>query len=254
MLEIHGLLTVTKLAAGVRDPNRVNVFINDKFAFSLDVAQVVEYGVKAKRVITPERLEELKAASEFGKLYQRTLEWVLTRPHSMRETKDYLRRKQMKRAADNRQRARNAEATKSEPAKLRKVERGNKWQKLPTKQLPEIQEETMELVVTRLIERGYLDDRKFAQYYVENRFVSKGISPKRLKMELQRKGIAGEIISEVMTKIPRDEKKEMEKIIVKKRARYDDQKLVAYLVRQGFPYADAKEAVEKFGALDNFMA
>lgn len=72
---------VTKLAAGVRDPNRINVFIDGKFAFSLDVAQVVELQVKIGQKLSADRMGELRNASEFGKLYQRTLEWVLMRPH-----------------------------------------------------------------------------------------------------------------------------------------------------------------------------
>ena len=36
------VLTITQLTSGVRDPNRVNVFVNDKFALSLDVKQVVD--------------------------------------------------------------------------------------------------------------------------------------------------------------------------------------------------------------------
>ena len=40
----------TKMTPGVRDPNRVNVFLDGRFAFSLDVAQVVELGVKVDQV------------------------------------------------------------------------------------------------------------------------------------------------------------------------------------------------------------
>ncbi len=94
--------------------------------------------------ITPERLTELQTASEFGKLYQRTLEWALTRPHSVLETKNYLKRRQIKRRQLNRQRVRDEK-----------------------KPLNEFEDEVVELVVERLIERGFLNDQKFAEYYVE---------------------------------------------------------------------------------------
>ena len=55
-----------------------------------------------------------------------------------------------------------------------------------------------DLIVQRLCEKGYVDDEKFAEYYVENRFVKKGISKKRLKMELMKKGISQDIIEEVL--------------------------------------------------------
>ena len=100
-----------------------------------------------------------------------------------------------------------------------------------------------DLIVERLVERGYVDDVKFAQYYVENRFVKKGVSRKRLKMELMKKGISQDIVEEVLD--GRNDEEEILKIIAKKRAKYDDEKLVAYLCRQGFSYQLAKELVEK---------
>lgn len=213
--------TITKLVSGARDTNRVNVFLDGKFALSLDVAQVVELQIKVGQKVDAERLEVLRGASEFGKLYQRTLEWVLTRPHSIRETKDYLRRRQQKRLVTNRQRIREEK-----------------------KPFPEIQNETIELVVERLIQRGYLDDGKFANYYVENRFVKKGVSAKRLRMELQKKGVANAEIEVALSAGARDDDNELRKMLVKKRTRYDDQKLIAYLVRQGFDYHKVVEAVQ----------
>ncbi len=214
---------VTKMTPGVRDPNRVNVFLDGRFAFSLDVAQVVELGVKVDQELSPERLKELQDASEFGKLYQRTLEWVLTRPHSIRETRDYLRRRQIKRRQLNRQREREEK-----------------------KPLAELRDGMMELVVERLIAKGYLNDEKFAAYYIENRYVRRGISHKRLRMELQKKGVDTDIVNRLLSQEARDEDEEIMKMIAKKRKKYDDYKLVNYLVRQGFGFQMAKEAVEKY--------
>ena len=69
---------------------------------------------------------------------------------------------------------------------------------------------------------------------MENRFVKKGISKKRLKMELIKKGIVKDIIDEVLD--GRNDEEEIRKMINKKREKYDDEKLMAYLVRQGFSY------------------
>lgn len=214
---------ITKLTAGVRDPNRVNVFLDGRFAFSLDVAQVVDLDVKVDQELSPERLKELKDASEFGKLYQRTLEWVLTRPHSVRETKDYLKRRQIKRRQLNKQREREEK-----------------------KPLAELRDDMMELVVERLITKGYLNDEKFAAYYIENRYVRRGISHKRLKVELRGKGVDGDVVNRLLGQEVRDENEEIMKMIAKKRKKYDDFRLVNYLVRQGFGYQMAKESVEKY--------
>lgn len=215
--------TITRLAPGVRDQNRVNVFLDGHFAFSLDVAQVVDLDVKVNQKVSKERLKELQCASEFGKLYQRTLEWVLTRPHSVRETRDYLKRRKFKRQMLNRQRARE--------------------EKRP---LPEIQDDIATQVVMRLVEKGYLDDLKFAKFYVENRHVRKGISHKRLRMELKRKGVDDEKIHIAMNTVSRDENEEIMKMIAKKCKKYNDFQLVGYLSRQGFDLQTAKTAVERY--------
>lgn len=217
--------TITRLTPGVRDQNRVNVFLDGHFAFSLDVAQVIDLDVKVNQKVDKERLKSLQCASEFGKLYQRTLEWVLTRPHSVRETRDYLKRRKFKRQMLNRQRARE--------------------EKRP---LPEIQDEIATQVLERLIEKGYLDDLKFAKFYVENRHVRKGISHKRLRMELKRKGVDDEKIHIAMNVVPRDENEEIMKMIAKKRKKYNDFQLVGYLSRQGFDLQTAKTAVERYKA------
>lgn len=103
----------------------------------------------------------------------------------------------------------------------------------------------MHLVLERLIEKKYLNDQKFAEFYVENRYVRRGISHKRLKMELQKKGVSPELISAAMAKVQRDENEEIFKVIAKKRKKYNDFQLIGYLTRQGFNFQQAKDAVEK---------
>ena len=97
----------------------------------------------------------------------------------------------------------------------------------------------------RLLEKKYLDDAKFAQFYVENRFVKKGISAKRLKMELFKKGVSESDIEQALAESGRSDEEEIRKMIAKKRAHYDDEKLIQYLCRQGFSYSLVRELVAK---------
>ena len=87
------VLKITDIRQAVKNENRVNVFVNKKYSFSLDVAQLVDLKLKVGAEITEEDLVEYKKLSEFGKLYQRTLEWLLIKPRSIKETRDYLWRK-----------------------------------------------------------------------------------------------------------------------------------------------------------------
>ena len=186
---------ITGLKQGVKNPNRVNVFVDGKYALSLDLTQVVDLGVKIGRVLSADELDELKRASEFGKLYQRALEWALVRPRSERELYDYLYKKIYEKKIDK---------------------------------------NYINNIINRLKDKKYVNDRIFAGWYVENRFVKKGISRKRLRLELTKKGVAREIVDEVLD--GRNDEEEISKIIAKKRDKYDDEKLIQYLCRQGFPY------------------
>lgn len=240
---LGGVIKITNIKQGVKNPNRVNVFVNGKYAFSLDVAQVVDMGVKIGRVISEEELADYKRASEFGKAYQRALEWVLMRPRSVRELKDYLKRREMQGEAKERKKdwERDREIVdliaRGEDVDAKRLEKRAERTKNRAKY------DFKDLILERLVERGYVDDVKFARYYVENRFVKKGVSRKRLKMELMKKGISQEIINEVLSE--RNDEEEILKIIAKKRAKYTDEKLVAYLCRQGFSYDLARDLVEK---------
>ena len=219
-------MEITDLKQGVKNPDRVNVFIDGAFSFSLDVSQVVDYKIKIGKKLTSDELDELKRASDFGKAYQRTLEWVLARPRSVRELKDYLKRSEYKKEME---------------------ERKKEWQaKDDVRKKKRMQREKVDYsdtVMKRIIERGYVDDKKFAEWYVQNRFVKKGVSKKRLEMELAGKGVSGDIIKEVIG--ARDDEEEIRKVALKKRARYDDEKLIQYLCRQGFSYELAKKVVKE---------
>ena len=207
-IESGAELKITDLKQGVRNPNRVNVFVDGKFAFSLDVAQVVDFKIKVGKLLEPEELLEYQKASEFGKLYQRALEWVLTRPRSEKELRDYLYKKVYEK-------------------------------KLDKKYIDDI--------VEKLKEKKYLDDTRFAEWYVENRFVKKGVSARRLRMELMKKGVEKSIIEEVLSVSERNDKDEILKIIAKKRAKYTDEKLIQYLCRQGFSFELVSELVRSSG-------
>ncbi len=199
---------VTDIRQAVKNQNRVNIFVNGKYAFSLDLAQLVDLKLKIGKEITEDELVEYKRLSEFGKLYQRTLEWVLTRPRSVKETEDYL------------------------------------YKKIYEKKL---EKNYLNNIIEKLKSRNYLDDEKFAEWYVENRFVKKGVSERRLRMELVKKGIGGEVVEKALRGSGRNDEEEIRKIITKKRTRYDDEKLIQYLCRQGFSYELVQNLVQFYG-------
>lgn len=198
----------------------MNVSIDGKYKFSLDISQVTELGVKVGRKVSEEELLVLEMESLFGKLYSLALNYSFSRPHSVRELRDYLYRKTL--------------TTKFRTRKGEVREKEGYSPALTTR------------VLEKLQHRGYVDDEKFARWWVENRNQTKGTSLRKLSAELRAKGVNGEIINEVLVSSERNDGNELAKIIAKKRAKYpDEQKLIAYLARQGFRYDDIQAALNE---------
>lgn len=214
---------ITDIKEAVRDQDRLNIYIDGKFFCSLALSQVVDLKLKIGRVLTNEELVELKRASEFGKLYQRALEYALLRPHSQKELRDYLKKK-----------------TLSRTIRVKNKKTGE----YQTKLKEGFDASLVEPVLARLIERGYVDDERFAHLWVENRSVRKGVSQKKLRLELQAKGVAQDIIENCLSEGVRNEQEELAKVIARKAKKYpDEQKLIQYLLRQGFNYSDILDAL-----------
>lgn len=224
-------MKITAISAQVRNPDRVNISVDGKYRFSLDMFQLVDLGVKVGKEYSEEELVALETESQFGKLYIRALEYTMIRPHSAREIRDYLWRK--------------TRTTKKlqKPSERQKA-RGNFESKIV--ETPGVSQELTDRVYDRLLEKGYIDDEKFTRWWVENRNQTKGTSRRKLQAELRAKGVESSIIDEALETTERNDEDELAKIIAKKRKKYpDEQKLMAYLARQGFSYDDIKSALDR---------
>jgi len=109
-----------------------------------------------------------------------------------------------------------------------------------------LENEVITSIVEKLISKNFIDDNRFALWWVENRMIKKGVSKRRLQQELMTKGVAAEIISNALDDVQRDEIEEIAKIIKRKINRYDDDKLKSYLMRQGFKYGDILLAISNY--------
>ncbi|MCL2451543.1 RecX family transcriptional regulator [Candidatus Saccharibacteria bacterium] len=195
-------MKITKVAPAVKTAGRYNVFVDEKYSFSLDETQLFKLGLRKDDEISEERLNELKTESDFGKNYIRAVDLVSRRLRSEKEIRDYA------------------------------------WRKNWTK-------ENVEKVIARLRERGFLDDAKFAESFVRSRANLHNYSKRKMILELRKKGISSEIIERIMADSEDfDETAALKKLIAKKRGNYEtEQKLIAYLARQGFNYDDIKSAL-----------
>lgn len=216
-----GFFIITDIKQAVKNQNRVNIFVNEKYRFSLDIFQLTQLNIKVGSKFTKTEIENLEQQSEFGKLYALALNYCLMRPHSKKEISDYLWKKTLNR-------------------KLKNRKTGEFYEKKGVSKI------SVEQVLSRLIEKKYIDDEKFAKFWVENRNQRKGSSIKKLKSELFSKGVSSDIIEQVLSESNRNDEDEIQKIIAKKAKRYtDEQKLIAYLARQGFSFGEIKKAISK---------
>lgn len=210
-------MKITSISSQMKNPNRVNISVDGTYLFSLDIFQVVDLGIKVGNEYSESELAHLRTESEFGKLYSRALEYVLMRPHSRREIKDYLWRK-----------------TRDTKYKDRA---GN------IKDRAGVSVSVTKRVLEQLELKGHVNDESFARFWVEYRNRTKGSSMKKLSAELMAKGVERSIIEMVIGETDRTDHDELMKIVAKKRRRYDsDEKFMQYLARQGFSY-DAIKSV-----------
>ena len=194
-------MKITAIKQQVKNPERVSIFVDGKYEFSLSLDELVKYKLKNNDELDKADLKKFKKISADGKLRARALEWLLNRPHSEREFRDYLYRK------------------KVEP-------------------------EQADSLVDEFIERGYLDNMKFALWFTELQ-ARRGKSDRAIKAELFKKGIGRELADETMPESAGDESQRLKAMIDKKRrlSRYknDPQKLAKYLTAQGFSWQDVKQ-------------
>ena len=107
----------------------------------------------------------------------------------------------------------------------------------------EYPKEAVESAIAYVTSYGYLDDRRYAEHYIEWKKQGKGKA--RLKMELVQKGISREIIEEVLESTDFGETREMIRQIILKKRKTDipmnvkeKQRLYGFLLRKGFSSSD----------------
>lgn len=193
---------ITRLAAGKRDPTRVNVFLDHKFAFTLSADEVIKHQLHPHQNLEDKQVQELQELGTQEKLFGKILNFLSYRPRSRREVEDRLKQYLRDHAAPH---------------------------------------SVIDSTLRRLTRLGYLDDLKFAAWFVESRRTSRPRSTRHLRSELMGKGIARDVIDQVLSEHA-DEAIALRALITKHSHKPPD-KLVAFLARRGFPYSLIKQTL-----------
>jgi regulatory protein len=116
--------------------------------------------------------------------------------------------------------------------------------------------EVIQKIIGTLTEQKFLNDENFARSWIASRARFRPRGKQLLKIELQQKGIAKDIIEKVLSEkqedLP-DELTQAKELIKRKMERFKDlsrqeiyQKVGAFLARRGFSWSIAKKAIDSF--------
>jgi regulatory protein len=196
---------ITALKVQKRNNQRVNLYLDDTFAFGL--SRLTAAWLEVGQELDDEKILELQAAAENEAAYQRALHFLSFRPRTIKEVERNLRKHNISDAV-----------------------------------IPEI--------IERLSRNSLVNDKSFAQDWVENRSEFRPRGRRALRMELRQKGIENDVIDEVLNEI--DEEDLAYRAAYKadrkyRRFEWDEyrKKMIAFLARRGFNYSTAAPIIEK---------
>lgn len=118
-------------------------------------------------------------------------------------------------------------------------------------------EKSVDTAVEKLLDLGLVNDRRYAELLTRELFERKKYGKNRVRSELFRKGIASDIINEVLEEYENEnEPDNVQTIVDIIRKKYYNklideksrQKVVAALVRLGYSFSDIRQAMREFSS------
>lgn len=202
-------LQITDIQTQKKREGYYSIFINEEYSFSLSELDLSAANLHIGQTVSEEAFEELKKRSLVSKTYNRALYYLRYGPRTTAQMQQYLARK------------------------------------------AGFAEEEITLAITRLVDEGYLDDTAYVESFLEARQISRPRSKRQLAAELQKKGVPRALVDEKLSEIGEDSQIQAVLQIAQKKMllpRFQDkQKLIEYLMRQGFSYSVIKQALAELG-------
>jgi regulatory protein len=197
--------TVTALEIQKRNKERVNVYLDGEYAFSLAAIEAAR--LRKGQALTEAEISELRSRDDVNRAVDYAARFLSYRPRSTAEIRQHLTGKQL------------------EPAAI-------------------------DSAIERMTDLGYLDDRAFARFWLENRNAFKPRGPAALRYELRQKGVSDQIIAAVLEDIDVDDAAYRAAWQRAKRLRGRSQeefrqKLGSFLQRRGFGFGTSRDVIER---------
>lgn len=194
-----------------KNKKRVNIYLDDKFGFGLDLGDYMKLGLKVEQVLSDIEITEILKKAELQKTLDKLLRFATHRPRSEKEIDNWLRKYKV-------------------------------HQSLITD------------LFNKLKRLELLDDKKFAEWWVEQRMSFRPKSKRILNYELRIKGINKNIIEDVLSEVKIDEEKIAKEMLAKKIYKWEKlpkfeakRKMSEFLARKGFGWDVIKKVVKEIG-------
>ena len=78
-----------------RDGKRVNVYLDGKFGFGIDLDNLVKFKIKIEKEFSQSEIDKIIYEAEFAKTYNKLLNFATLRPRSEKEVFDWSKRKKV---------------------------------------------------------------------------------------------------------------------------------------------------------------
>lgn len=197
---------ITRLERQKRNQERVNVYLDDEFAFGLHELDAA--GLRKGQELSEADITELRHKDAINRAVDRGVQLLSYRPRSTHEIR----------------------------------------QKLHDKDVPDA---VIDAAIERLERLGYVNDREFARFWIENRTNFKPRGARALRFELRQKGVPDAIIGELLDDLV-DEDEAAYSAAVPRARRFRGQtrqvfkqKVGSFLQRRGFGYSVAIRAIDR---------
>ncbi|MBO4382510.1 MAG: regulatory protein RecX [Clostridia bacterium] len=208
-----------KLTAKPGKGEKIHLSLDGEYIATVNADYWFSCGIRSGEDVSPEQLEELLTESSRRKMMNKALDLLSLRDYSRKELSDKL-------------------VTKALEQRDRK-----------DRDLQQIKAQAAD-ICDRLEELGLLDEERFARTYAEELLRRKHLSKNGLKTALIRKGVARDILEQVLEEVEVDPEAQIRELLSTKFKTRDltDEKqkarTVNALLRLGYTYADIRSVID----------
>lgn len=204
-------MKVTKLVSQKRDPDRVNMYIDEEFYCGISLDGIAKFNIYLGKELEESDLEEILFEELKNRFFQRAIDYISRAIKTEVQLKRYLKELSFKK-------------------------KGKWFTDISKESLEEIINDTAE----RLKEYNYLNDEVFAEEFLQSRMKNRPRGKSVLLSELISKGVNAELAKEKVEELVEDEYAILKRIYEKKYGDENmfiqDSKKIDFLRRKGFSW------------------